>query len=337
MIKKDLMKGNEIIQYIANRIAPDSTEIDDANSLYYTSDMGVVTRVANHRAYHRTFQKRITKFGLPSKILSIVFEDEPTEGNNILDKPRKKPFTIHEYVYPLWKQGHTLEKWEVDKIVRAIIASGGGSFNDVTNKSEYIPRESQNSKISNNTEEQDNITSESKTHKNMNKKIIKINESQLRNMVSESVKKVLKEHFAPEGGYSDYEGQDMSYESIYEEAQFFLDKARKEGVNIQDATSLAEYMGYKPNSFNETDWETVHDAIEDAMAEDSYPDDFKLSNVVAESVKKALNEGSNYDKLKTLFYKLFSSLNDEEKKFLYNELNNNTWDVIYAALSALHP
>lgn len=134
------MNGNEIIQYITNRIAPDSTEItDDANSLYYTSDMGVVTRVANHRAYHRTFQKRITKFGLPSKILSIVFEDEPTEGNNILDKPRKKSFTIHEYVFPLWKQGHTLEKWEVDKIVRAIIASGGGSFNDVTNKSEYRP------------------------------------------------------------------------------------------------------------------------------------------------------------------------------------------------------
>lgn len=68
-------------------------------------------------------------------MLSIVFEDEPTEGNNILDKP----FTIHEYVYPLWKQGHTLEKWEVDKIVLAIISSGGGSFNDVTNKSEYIP------------------------------------------------------------------------------------------------------------------------------------------------------------------------------------------------------
>lgn len=113
-------------------------------------------------------------------------------------------------------------------------------------------------------------TLEENKNTDTNKKVIKINESQLRNMIAKSVKKVLKEHFAPEGGYSDYEGQDMSYESIYEEAQFFLDKARKEGVNIQDATSLAEYMGYKPNSFNEADWETVHDAIEDAMAENSY-------------------------------------------------------------------
>lgn len=92
--------------------------------------MGVVTRVPNHRAYHRTFQDRATKFGMPSRIFSIVFEDEPTVGNNVLRRPIRKQFQIHEYIYPLWQKGHELEEWEVREIAKAIIQSGNGTFQD---------------------------------------------------------------------------------------------------------------------------------------------------------------------------------------------------------------
>lgn len=203
------MKANEILTYIASKIAPDSFEEDketpNGKSLYYTSDMGVVTRVPNHRAYHRTFQERANRFGLPSRINSVVFEDEPTVGNSVLKRPRKKPFTIHEYVYPLWKEGCQLEKWEVDKIIKAIIASGNGTFVDPTGKSEYLPRESQNPPT------EDKSQQELKQEKEANRKdltddtkkstkkgigeghIIRLSELQLRKIISESVRRIFNE------------------------------------------------------------------------------------------------------------------------------------------------
>ena len=144
------MKANDILDLISKIIAPDSYEPDKdegmhgGKSLYYTSDMGVVTRVLNHRAYHRTFQDRATKFGMPSRIFSIVFEDEPTVGNNVLRRPIRKQFQIHEYIYPLWQKGHELEEWEVREIAKAIIQSGNGTFQDSTGKAVYLPRWSQN-------------------------------------------------------------------------------------------------------------------------------------------------------------------------------------------------
>ena len=59
------MNANEILTYIASKIAPDSfdddKEIPNGKSLFYTSDMGVVTRVPNHRVHHRTLKR---KFGI---------------------------------------------------------------------------------------------------------------------------------------------------------------------------------------------------------------------------------------------------------------------------------
>lgn len=203
------MNANEILTYIASKIAPDSfeddKEIPDGRSLYYTSDMGVITRVPNHRAHHRTFQERANRFGLPSRINSVVFEDEPTVGNSVLKRPRKKPFTIHEYVYPLWKGGYQLEKWEVDKIIKALIATGIRTFVDPTGKSEYLPRESQNPPT------EDKSQQEVKQEKEVNRKdltddtkkstkkgtgeghITRLSELQLRKIISESVRRIFDE------------------------------------------------------------------------------------------------------------------------------------------------
>lgn len=63
-----------------------------------------------------------------------------------------------------------------------------------------------------------------------------------------------------------------------------------------------------------------------------------LHNVINESVKKVLKESLNYsqaDQVKELFTKAFSNLEPQEKEILYNALNENSWDCVYAALIVL--
>lgn len=66
----------------------------------------------------------------------------------------------------------------------------------------------------------------------------------------------------------------------------------------------------------------------------------KLKQMVAESVKKVLNESISTDyhnTLKELLTKSFSTLNENEKQFLYDLLNNEPWETIYTALETLKP
>lgn len=64
----------------------------------------------------------------------------------------------------------------------------------------------------------------------------------------------------------------------------------------------------------------------------------KLKQIVAESVKKVLNESISTDyhnTLKQLLAKSFNNLNENEKQFLYDLLNNEPWEIIYTALNIL--
>ena len=66
----------------------------------------------------------------------------------------------------------------------------------------------------------------------------------------------------------------------------------------------------------------------------------KLKQIVAKSVKKMLNESISTDyhnTLKELLTKSFSTLNENEKQFLYDLLNNEPWETIYTALETLKP
>jgi Cdc6-like AAA superfamily ATPase len=66
----------------------------------------------------------------------------------------------------------------------------------------------------------------------------------------------------------------------------------------------------------------------------------QLRKIIKESVKKVLKEeisNDYYEDLKQLLAKSFSNLNDNEKTFLYDLLNKQTWEVVYAALSVLKP
>ena len=97
------------------------------------------------------------------------------------------------------------------------------------------------------------------------KKHIKLNEAQLRNIVAECVKKTLKEFISPVQPATDYEGNDLNYEHLFDDALRVIDEMN-DGVTEIRWQDVAQRMGYHLDTLNEEDMELLHDAIEDAMA-----------------------------------------------------------------------
>lgn len=128
------------------------------------------------------------------------------------------------------------------------------------------------------------------------KKQVKLNEAQLRNMVTECVKKTLKEFISPVQPATDYEGNDLNYEHLFDDALKVIDEMN-DGVTEIRWQDVAQRMGYHLDTLNEDDMELLHDAIEDAMAvpgiEEEEPiqvNEAKIVKIVAESVRKVLKE-----------------------------------------------
>lgn len=124
------------------------------------------------------------------------------------------------------------------------------------------------------------------------KKILK--ESDIRRAVQEVVGRFLNEHRPPEGGYADYEGEDINWQSVYEQALDYLEG----GGHAESARDLIDKLCFRTESFNERDYETTYDACESALmhfAEDNddYPEDF-FENRLRNTIKRAVNE-SLYD------------------------------------------
>lgn len=96
------------------------------------------------------------------------------------------------------------------------------------------------------------------------KRIVKLNEKDLHNIVKESVKKVLTEHTA--NRYENYLGNDMDYNTVYSNAEHAIIECMKRGKYFSDVRELISYL-YNIDSFNESDYEIVYDACEDALIE----------------------------------------------------------------------
>lgn len=153
-----------------------------------------------------------------------------------------------------------------------------------------------------------------------------VDESKVKKIVSESLKKVLKEwEFDKENNAphiidndtsiklnelrntvtpsTDYEGNDLNYENLYDEAYKIVYQMGKNGEQIK-WVDVANRMGFHLETLNEADLELLHDAIEDAMADmpKRYYESKNMKNtvklneshlkkIVAESVKRVLKEG----------------------------------------------
>lgn len=127
------------------------------------------------------------------------------------------------------------------------------------------------------------------------KKQVKLNEAQLRNMVAECVGKTLKEFTIPNEPVTDYQGNDLNYEHLFDEALKVLDEMN-DGVTEIRWQDVAQRMGYHLDTLNAEDMELLHDAIEDAMAvpgieeEPIQVNETKIAKIVAESVKRVMRE-----------------------------------------------
>ena len=84
-------------------------------------------------------------------------------------------------------------------------------------------------------------------------------------MVSEATMKILNEFKMPVQPSTDYEGNDLSEESIIEQAVSTIYKMEQNGEAIT-WEAVAENMGFRLETLNEADMELLHDAIEHAMA-----------------------------------------------------------------------
>lgn len=134
------------------------------------------------------------------------------------------------------------------------------------------------------------------------KRTIKLKESELKRMIAESVRRILREMD------NDYEGNDLDYDSIQMQAMSVIPRMHQNGQDVS-WRSVAEEMGFRLETLNGEDMELLKDAIEETMMEDENPyyredadfeNDFKnlpyvnesINRIVNESVKRVLNETS---------------------------------------------
>lgn len=114
---------------------------------------------------------------------------------------------------------------------------------------------------------------------------MKLTEKDLRYVITEATKRIVNEHINP-FGYNEYEGEDMSYESVYDNAEHALVTGMSMGKHYSSVNELIDEL-YDSSSFNETDYETVYDACEQAMM-DVYEDN------VNEGITKLTDSDLNY-------------------------------------------
>lgn len=122
------------------------------------------------------------------------------------------------------------------------------------------------------------------------KKVLK--ENDIRTAIREVVSNFLKEHRGPEGGYADYEGEDISYQSVYEQALDYLEG----GHDVSSARELISALGFRPETFNDVDYETAYGACEDAIAfhygeDENTVFENKIRKMVNEAVRRIVKEG----------------------------------------------
>lgn len=105
-------------------------------------------------------------------------------------------------------------------------------------------------------------------------KNMKLTEKDLHYIIAEATRRIIKEHTNP-FGYSEYQGEDMTFDSVYDNAEHALVMGLSNGIQYSSVHELIDEL-YDSKSFNEADYETVYDACEEAMM-DVYGEDQQLS------------------------------------------------------------
>ena len=179
----------KVLQYVRFRVP----QTEEKNS-YYTETGNTLVRISNHctrlRVWDEILEKNPKWKGKP--IISIVFEDDEDTFDEVdclvLKRFRMKPIKVTEYVYRLQGDPQFITPQDERLIISGIKQVQGGKYTDLTNKcSEPILRVSQNPpSVPPNNQELN-------TEQYMDKKLIRLTESDLHKIVKESVNKILNE------------------------------------------------------------------------------------------------------------------------------------------------
>ena len=179
----------KVLQYVRFRVP----QTEEKNS-YYTEIGNTLVRISNHctrlRVWDEILEKNPKWKGKP--IISIVFEDDEDTFDEVdclvLKRFRMKPIKVTEYVYRLQGDPQFITPQDERLIISGIKQVQGGKYTDLTNKcSEPILRVSQNPpSVPPNNQELN-------TEQYMDKKLIRLTESDLHRIVKESVDRVLSE------------------------------------------------------------------------------------------------------------------------------------------------
>ena len=281
-----MMKSNvkRIISQLVNNldIPRSGKSIDEDDSWYLTVSNGsyqnVEIRISNHKTNINTWAFRQYRGQSPSIRISIVFRDNDYAGNVLLHEPVKRQISVTEYVYDL-TDGSTLSDKEIAMLTKAIRAAASGSFVDPLGMAtesdvvgEYV---AQNTTTTNNGDTvpstkwnhgMDSSIEESKTKKNMKKNVVKINENTLRQIVSESVKKVLKEGQMGFSRDADSYGEELrsrELNGLKPQRDELREHSRKILMGIYD--DLHTWETYAMDNSNEIDKQAAFDAYMAAM------------------------------------------------------------------------
>lgn len=198
----------KVLQYVKFRVP----QTEEKNS-YYTETGNTLVRISNHctrlRVWDEILEKNPKWKGKP--IISIVFEDDEDTFDEVdclvLKRFRMKPIKVTEYVYRLQGDPQFITPQDESLIISGIKQVQGGKYTDLTNKcSEPILRVSQNPS---------NTPLNNKLNCNlyMNKKLIRLTESDLHRIVKESVKRAINE-----GNYFNHQADEFGRD-YFEEAK----------------------------------------------------------------------------------------------------------------------
>lgn len=193
------MTASNVISNIVNRLKLQKDELEHS-SFYREIPIGgdklLVVRVSNHRTHLQTWADRYTKTLCPNKKMqrrmgenlpkvyrqkmfySFVFEDENTVGNTEVNNGQV--IVVLETV----KNAQNLTDIQVSQIIDVL--------------STFMTNQHYNENILGRLETITNKIQENNNKQiNTNKTVMKLNESQLRKIIQESIKKVLKENEEP--------------------------------------------------------------------------------------------------------------------------------------------
>lgn len=195
------MVASSIIGYLVStlKFKQNKNDTNDPKSFYKEIPIGVdkmvVIRISDHRTYLQTWADNYPKNLQPSKKIvrrmggnlpikfrrktfySFVFEDKPSQ--NDISVKDGRIITVYESV----KQAQDI------KDDRQLMLIGNALSNFITNQEQY------DEQILGKLQPITNKIQENKQYRNTNNTVMKINESQLRKIIQESVQSILRENY----------------------------------------------------------------------------------------------------------------------------------------------